>query len=134
MLESFLALLTNNIPIRCSPEELARFSPPPGQSCSSYAGAYAQQVGGYVESLAGGQCGFCQFRDGTMFSQVQFNVFPSHIWRNFGIMWGYVVFNFAVVFACTWLYLGGFRRIRGVVSMKGRRQKRAMGRGEKSAA
>ena len=32
----------------------------------------------------------------------------------------YIIFNFAVVFACTWLYLGGLRKIKGFFSMKAR--------------
>jgi len=55
------------VPVRCQENELARFPPPPGLTCQQYAGPYAQQAGGYVETLAGGLCGFCQYANGDQF-------------------------------------------------------------------
>lgn len=120
LLEGFLALLVTGQPIRCDTNELAIFPPPPNLSCEAYAGEFAQQAGGYVEALGDGNCGFCQYATGDAFA-ASFNVFPRYIWRDFGIMWAYIFFNFAVVFVCTWLYLGGFRRIKDTVSGKGRK-------------
>jgi hypothetical protein len=40
-----------------------------------------------------------------------------------GIMWAYIMFNFAVVFVCTWLYLGGARKIKSVFSPSARKEK-----------
>jgi hypothetical protein len=40
-----------------------------------------------------------------------------------GIMWAYIMFNFAVVFMCTWLYLGGARKIKSVFSPSARKEK-----------
>jgi ATP-binding cassette subfamily G (WHITE) protein 2 (SNQ2) len=39
-------------------------------------------------------------------------------------MWAYILFNFAVVFVCTWLYLGGFRRIKGMFNPATEKQKK----------
>lgn len=85
LLEGFLGLLLNGVPIRCESTELAIFPPPPGQDCQSYAGGFAQQSGGYVETQPNGDCGFCQYSSGTNFA-ASFNVFPRYIWRDFGIM------------------------------------------------
>lgn len=41
-----------------------------------------------------------------------------------GIMWAYILFNFAVVFVCTWLYLGGLRKIKKAFSPAARKQKK----------
>jgi hypothetical protein len=40
-----------------------------------------------------------------------------------GIMWAYIMFNFAVVFVCTWLYLGGARKTKSVFSPSARKEK-----------
>lgn len=128
LLESFLALLLQGIPIRCTETELARFSPPPGQSCEGYAGPFVDQSGGYLETLGNGQCGFCQYRDGTRYA-ASFNIFPSHIWRNFGVVAAYIVFNFAAVFFFTWLYLGGAKKIKGLVNLKERKARRRAEKG-----
>lgn len=48
LLEGMLGTVIHNEPIQCATKELAIFSPPPGQTCQQYAGAYATQSGGYV--------------------------------------------------------------------------------------
>jgi ABC-type multidrug transport system permease subunit len=83
LLEGFLALLVQGQEIRCETQELAIFPPPPGQSCDQYAGQFAQQASGYVQTQPDGNCGFCQFATGEAFA-ASFNVFPRYIWRDFG--------------------------------------------------
>ena len=39
-------------------------------------------------------------------------------------MWAFILFNFAVVFVCSWLYLGGARKIKTFVSPAARKQKK----------
>lgn len=46
-------------------------------------------------------------------------------------MWIFIFFNFAVVFLCTWLYLGGARKIKGLVSLKERKEKKEVDRRQK---
>lgn len=84
LLEGFLALLVQGQQIRCDTNELAMFPPPPGQDCQTYAGEFAQQSGGYVETQLDGTCGFCQYATGEAFA-ASFNVFPQYIWRDFGM-------------------------------------------------
>lgn len=126
LLEAMLALVTHGVPVHCENSELAKFSSPPGQTCDSYAGQYAQQLGGYVTTLDNGLCGFCQYRDGDAFA-ASFNVYYSvssetdgkedradqqqHIWRDYGIFWGYCAFNLLVVFLASWIYLSGGRKL-----------------------
>lgn len=43
-------------------------------------------------------------------------------------MWAYIFFNFAVVFICTWLYLGGLRKMKNAFSPSARKQKKEMKR------
>jgi ABC-type multidrug transport system ATPase subunit/ABC-type multidrug transport system permease subunit len=83
LLEGFLGLLTQGQEIVCETREMAIFPPPPGQDCQTYAGQFAQEAGGYVEALADGNCGFCQYATGEAFA-ASFNVFPQYIWRDFG--------------------------------------------------
>jgi hypothetical protein len=84
LLEGFLALLLSGQEIRCDTKELAIFPPPPGQDCQSYAGQFAQQSGGYVQTQPDGNCGYCQYATGDAFA-ASFNVFPKYIWRDFGM-------------------------------------------------
>ncbi|GME24594.1 ABC transporter-like protein [Neofusicoccum parvum] len=122
LLEGFLGLLTHGQRVQCDSTEIARFNAPPGQTCESYAGPFAQ-ASGYVQTNADGSCGYCQYATGDQFA-ASFNAFNRLVWRDFGIMWAYIVFNFAVVYACSWLYLSGGRRIAQTLSPTARRQQK----------
>ncbi|KAJ9214059.1 hypothetical protein DTO166G4_4325 [Paecilomyces variotii] len=108
LLEGMLGVVTHKQQVKCVPREEARFRPPPGQTCQQYAGPFAQQAGGYVEQGADGLCNYCQYSTGDRFA-TSFNVYYSHKWRDYGIFFGYVIFNFIAVFVISWLYLHGVR-------------------------
>lgn len=115
LLEGMLSLVTHNVPVICASNEFARFSPPPGLSCAAYVDPYIAEAGGYVQTGSGqyaGLCEFCQYATGDEFA-ASFNVYYDHRWRDYGIFWAYIVFNLAIVFLCSWLYLGGMKKIRG---------------------
>lgn len=114
LLEAFLAVALHDQPVRCSDSEFARFSPPPGQTCQDYAGGYIAQAGGYVQDAIDGSglCEYCQYATGDEFGK-GFSVYYSHIWRNFGIVCGFIVFNFAVVYLATYLKFRGKNPLKG---------------------
>lgn len=68
--------------------------PPSGQTCQQYLGQYISNFGGYVTNPdAASSCQFCSYRTTDQFLQTNSNIFYSHHWRNFGLMWVYVGFN-----------------------------------------
>ena len=111
LLEGFLSVAIHDQPVRCAPNEFARFPPPPGQNCSSYTQAFIAQAGGYVQDGANGLCEFCQYANGDEFGR-GFNVYYHQKWLDYGVFWAFCGFNFAVVFVCSWLYLGGGKSVR----------------------
>lgn len=127
LLEGFLGVAVHNRPVICAPNEFARFPPPPGQTCQSYTQQFIRQAGGYVQNGTNGLCEFCQYASGDEFA-AGFNVYYKNKWEDYGVFWAYCGFNFAVVFLCSWLYLGGGKRVWGMVSPKARRQRREVGR------
>ena len=118
LLEAFLGAAIHNQPVRCKPEEFARFTPPDGQTCSEYLQPYIQQAGGYVQTGANGICEFCQYENGDEFG-MGFSVYYSNIWRDFGIFCGFILFNYAVVFLATWLRFKGKNPFKALM-MKGK--------------
>ena len=74
-----------------------------------------------------GLCEFCQYATGDEFA-ASFNVFYSSKWLDFGVFWAFIVFNFCVVFFCSWLYLGGMKKIRGALSPKERKDRKEAAR------
>ncbi|KAJ5899540.1 CDR ABC transporter [Penicillium taxi] len=123
LLEGFLGVAVHNVPVRCVDREESRFSPPSGMTCQEYAGSFATQSGGYVRDAADGLCAFCQYSTGDQFA-ASFNVFYSNKWRDYGIFWAFVIFNFMLVFAFSWLYLHGIgdfkRRLSARKTRKGK--------------
>ncbi|CAG8892652.1 unnamed protein product [Penicillium egyptiacum] len=96
LLEGFVGVITHNVPVRCVEREESRFSTPAGMSCQDYAGPYAEKAGGYVRDAGNGMCSYCQYSTGNQY----------------GILWAYIIFNFALVFAFSWLYLHGFNNMK----------------------
>ena len=106
ILEGFLAVATHDRPVVCDTTEFARFITPPGQTCQSYTQPYIAQAGGYVQTGLDGKCEYCQYATGDEFA-ARFNVYYSHVWRDFGIAAGFVIFNFALVFFFSFLLFKG---------------------------
>ncbi|KAI0132440.1 ABC drug exporter AtrF [Xylariales sp. AK1849] len=113
LLEAFLAVSIHDQPVQCSEGEYARFMAPPGQTCDSYVQSYISQAGGYVQTGADGLCEFCQYASGDQFGG-QFSVYYSNIWRDFGIVCGFILFNYAVVYFATFLRFRGKNPLKGV--------------------
>jgi ATP-binding cassette, subfamily G (WHITE), member 2, PDR len=94
-----------NSHISCAPEELLRFSPPPFSSCSTYLADYIDEFGGYllpdsVNSTV--ECVFCTGSDTNIFLKTVSADYADR-WRNFGILWVYVVFNVVAALGLYWL-------------------------------
>ncbi|CAJ2505166.1 Uu.00g125600.m01.CDS01 [Anthostomella pinea] len=125
LLEAFLATAIHNQPVRCDAGEFARFLAPPGQTCDTYVGAYISQAGGNVTTGADGLCEFCQYANGDQFGR-QFSVYYSHIWRDFGIVCGFIVFNYFVVYVATFLRFRGRHPLKGfLTNMKAKKANKA---------
>ena len=124
LLEGFLSVAVHGQPVQCADKEFAKFSPPPGQDCNSYASAFANQTGGYVQTGVNGLCEFCQYRTGDDFAAT-FNVYYKNKWEDYGVFWAYCGFNFMLVFICSWLVLGGWKTVKDKISPEARRQARA---------
>ncbi|TQN72395.1 Brefeldin A resistance protein [Colletotrichum shisoi] len=117
LLEAFLGVAIHDQPVRCAPDEFARYQPPPNQSCEEYTQPYIQQAGGFVQTGDGGVCEFCQYAVGDEFG-AGFSVYYSNIWRDFGIFCGFIVFNYLVVYLGTWLKFRGKNPFKKITMMK----------------
>ncbi|KAL4767698.1 ABC-2 type transporter-domain-containing protein [Aspergillus nidulans var. acristatus] len=119
LLEGLLGVLVHDVPMECVEREETLFSLPPGQdSCQSYAGSFLSQATGYVRDAGNGMCAYCLFSDGDQFATNNFNVYYNHKWRDYGIFWAFVMFNFAAVFVLSWLYLHGVNDMKKWLSMR----------------
>ncbi|KAE8453210.1 hypothetical protein EG329_011277 [Mollisiaceae sp. DMI_Dod_QoI] len=92
-----------NTKVVCSSIEYLHFNPPSGQTCSTYLAPYISFAGGYLKNPnATTNCSFCTVEDTNVFL-AGVNAFYSQRWRNFGLMWVYIVFNVVGAVAMYWL-------------------------------
>jgi ABC-type multidrug transport system permease subunit len=81
-------------PIECADRETLRFPPPSGQTCGEYMAPYLQQAPGQLQNPQDTvECRYCSLSVADQFLAGS-NIYWSERWRNYGIVWAYVVFNF----------------------------------------
>ncbi|CAN3356086.1 pleiotropic ABC efflux transporter of multiple drugs Cdr1p [Diutina catenulata] len=92
-----------NTTVECAEREYVTFSPPPGQTCGEYMEAYIAKAGGYLrDPTASSDCSFCRMSTTNQFlTQVSVNY--DERWRNFGLVWCFVVFNIVAAIFLYWL-------------------------------
>ena len=92
--------LANNV-IVCSSIELVHFTPPSGKTCGQYLQDYINSAGGYItDPSATSNCSYCSASTTNVYL-AQLSSQYSTRWRNFGIMWAFIIFN---IFGALFLY------------------------------
>ncbi|KAJ5111144.1 hypothetical protein N7532_001679 [Penicillium argentinense] len=87
--------------IECADSELSKFNPPSGQTCWQYLEKYATLAGGQVlNKEATSNCEYCSLTVADQYTS-QSDIYYSDRWRNFGIVWAFIIFN---IFMATMLY------------------------------
>jgi ATP-binding cassette subfamily G (WHITE) protein 2 (SNQ2) len=103
-----LGTVLHGLPVICDGEDMARFNPPPGQTCDAYAGQWAAQTGGYLTNpTATSMCGYCQYSNGDQYLQTLDSPYNFR-WQSFGIFLGFTIFNAGMAFVLYWYF-----RVRG---------------------
>ncbi|KAM0275882.1 hypothetical protein ACHAQH_007312 [Verticillium albo-atrum] len=89
--------------VQCSELELLRFAPANGTSCEEYLAPYQEMTGGQViDGAATDMCEFCPLATTDAFLAT-INSDYGERWRNYGLMWVYIVFNVAAALLLYWL-------------------------------
>ncbi|KAI3201102.1 hypothetical protein CBS147311_5163 [Penicillium roqueforti] len=91
----------HNRQVVCSTAELAIFNPPSGYTCGQYLMKYAAAAGGQITNPdATSECGYCSLKVADQFMETA-GIYYGDRWRNFGIMWAFILFN---TFVATLMY------------------------------
>lgn len=100
LVSAMLAVGLANTEVTCADNEYVTLQPPNG-TCATYMQPYIARTGGYLlNPLATKDCRFCSIRDTNVFLASVSSHYADR-WRNFGIMWVYIIFN---IFAALGLY------------------------------
>jgi len=90
-------------PIVCSVQELIKFEPPTSQTCGEYMAPYIGMAGGYLtDPNSTFDCNFCSASTTDDLLR-QFGLHYGTRWRDFGLLWAYVIFNIVVAVGLYWL-------------------------------
>ncbi|KAL4939057.1 hypothetical protein BDV06DRAFT_231303 [Aspergillus oleicola] len=90
--------------VECEDVEYLVFNPPANQTCQDYMQTYmdSTQSGYLLDPQATSQCSFCTSDKTDTFLLSIYSKFDE-AWRNFGLMWVYIVFNIAGAVFIYWL-------------------------------
>ncbi|KAF4944492.1 hypothetical protein FGADI_12668 [Fusarium gaditjirri] len=98
-----LATGVANTEVTCASNELLPITPPNGSTCTEYMGDYIKAVGGYfVDPDATSNCEFCTVRYTNKYL-AGVNIDYADRWRNFGLLWAYIIFNVGAALFIYWL-------------------------------
>ncbi|KAI9149007.1 ATP-binding cassette transporter CGR1 [Paramyrothecium foliicola] len=91
-------------PVVCAERETLRFPPPNGSTCGEYMGPYLEQAPGQLQNPGDTtECRYCPLSVADQFLAGS-NIYWSERWRNFGIMWAFIVFNLAAAVVLYYLF------------------------------
>ncbi|MCJ1283705.1 hypothetical protein MMC26_003036 [Xylographa opegraphella] len=102
LVSGMLATAIANTDIVCSSIEFLNFEPTAGKTCHAYMAPYIDLAGGYLQNpSATANCSFCAVSSTNTFL-AQVNSYYDLRWRNFGIMWAFIVFNVFAALLAYW--------------------------------
>ena len=102
LIDGMLSTGLANTKAACSSIEYVKFNPPASTTCIEYMSPYIDAFGGYLTNdNATANCEFCTVSEtNTYLSAVSSSY--SNRWRNFGIMWAFIIFNVVVALGLYW--------------------------------
>ncbi|GIJ87067.1 hypothetical protein Asppvi_005969 [Aspergillus pseudoviridinutans] len=99
-----VATILHDRPIQCSKVELSVFDPPAGQTCGEYLAPYlVRSPGTLLNPESTKDCQFCALSTADQYVS-QNEIVWAERWRNWGIVWIYVVFNIVVATALYFVF------------------------------
>ncbi|KAK1227247.1 Multidrug resistance protein [Marasmius sp. AFHP31] len=104
LIDGIMSTALANTAAVCADNEISIVNPPTGQTCGQYLASFMSFAKGTLANPdATSFCQYCSNYDTNLF----LSTVGSHYhlrWRNFGIMWAFVAFNFVGAFVLYWLF------------------------------
>ena len=102
LVEGMLTTGIANQKVHCAENEFVPLNPPSGQTCGQYLKPYILQ-GSYVkDTSATDVCQFCSYNKSNTFLNL-IGLSYSNAWRDFGILWAFIIFNIFAAVGIYWL-------------------------------
>lgn len=95
LVSGMMSVGLGNTKVVCADIEYLHFEPPTGETCMNYLNDYLLNIGGYLKAGTENsttECSLCSVSDTNVFL-AGVNSYYTQRWRNFGILWGFIIFN-----------------------------------------
>lgn len=103
LVSGMLSTAVANTNVVCADNEILHFKPFGNTTCLEYLGPLMKEAGGYlVDENSTSECQFCTVSDTNTYLKTA-KVNYDDRWRNFGIMWAYIIFNIVGALVMYWL-------------------------------
>jgi ATP-binding cassette subfamily G (WHITE) protein 2 (PDR) len=103
LVSSLMSTTLGQAPAYCADNEFQQFNAPDNQTCGQYMESFIGTVGGYLkDAQATDLCQYCQLDNTEQFLR-NIGISWDTRWRDFGLIWVYVVFNTAAAIALYWV-------------------------------
>lgn len=101
--EGMLGTAVANTNVVCADIEYVSFQPQNGATCGAYMQPYISVAGGYLQNPdATSNCSFCPIKDTNVFLSA-FEIKYSNRWRDWGLIWVYIIVNVCGAIGLYWL-------------------------------
>lgn len=88
----------------CSQREILMMEVPPGLTCGAYLGPFANHTGGTVLNPKSTEiCKYCIINNTNYFLETVHSHLGD-VWRNFGLIWAYIIFNIFGALVMYWIF------------------------------
>lgn len=88
----------------CAANEYLQLPVPSNSTCGDFLGPFVDYAGGYlVDPFSTDSCQYCSVSSTDQFLD-SFQIYYSERWRNFGLLWIYVLFNIGATLGLYWVF------------------------------
>lgn len=90
--------------VTCSAAEILQLIPPASLTCGAFLLEFADAAGGLLlNPESTDECRYCPLRTTDQFLS-RFEIYINDSWRNFGLLWVYILFNVGCAMGLYWLF------------------------------
>ncbi|KAL6890684.1 ABC-2 type transporter domain-containing protein [Trichoderma evansii] len=103
LVNGMLSVGVANTVVNCADNEFVRIQPPSGETCGKYLATFVNATGGnLINPDSTTECVYCSISETNTYL-AGIGSHYSERWRNFGLIWVYIVFNIFAALGVYWL-------------------------------
>ncbi|UKZ87088.1 ZEB2-regulated ABC transporter 1 [Trichoderma asperellum] len=103
LVNGMLSVGVANTVVNCADNEFVRIQPPSGETCGKYLATFVNATGGnLINPDSTTECIYCSISETNTYL-AGIGSHYSERWRNFGLIWVYIVFNIFAALGVYWL-------------------------------